>query len=62
MAATKALIIELRSMNQGANGEPIYSEEQLKEILFAFARDMGCKWRNKRLRDYINMAFYYVQP
>lgn len=59
--AEKALIIEMRTAKE-PEGAGIYSEAQVKEVLFAFARDLGCRWRNKRLRDYINQAFYYVKP
>lgn len=34
-----------------------YSESDVKKLLFAFARDIGCKWRADRLRKFIETAF-----
>lgn len=62
MAGTKALILELRPKLHQQEGEPVYTEADVKQVMFAFARDLGCKWRNKRLENFINMVFYYVQP
>ena len=34
-----------------------YSEAQVKKILFAFARDLGCEWSDKRLNKFIETVF-----
>lgn len=57
MAETKALILELRPKLQELRDARSYSEPQVKQILFAFARDLGCKWRKKRLNAFIETVF-----
>lgn len=34
-----------------------YTEEQVKTIMFHFARDLGCTWRADKLRRFIDTAF-----
>ena len=34
-----------------------YCDEDVKKMLFAFARDLGCKWRSDKLRRVIDEAF-----
>lgn len=36
-----------------------YTEVQVKQILYAFARDLGCKWRKKRLDEFIGSVFNF---
>lgn len=59
MAETKALILELRPKLQELRDARSYSEPQVKQILFAFARDLGCKWRKKRLNAFIETVFNF---
>lgn len=37
----------------------IYAESDVKKLLFAFARDIGCNWRADKLRNFIETAFNY---
>lgn len=57
MAETKALILELRPKLHELQDEQAYSEEQVKRILFGFARDLGCKWSDEELREFIETVF-----
>ena len=59
MAETKALILELRPKLQELRDARSYSDPQVKQILFAFARDLGCKWRKKRLNEFIETVFNF---
>ena len=59
MAETQALILELRPKFQELRDRRSYSEPQVKQILFAFARDLGCKWRKKRLDAFIETVFNF---
>lgn len=59
MAETKALILEMRPKFQELRDRRSYSEPQVKQILFAFARDLGCKWRKKRLDAFIETVFNF---
>ena len=34
-----------------------YSEEQVKKILFGFARDLGCKWSDEELQQFVESVF-----
>lgn len=61
---TKTLILQLRpkyeELTAAKEGdEHTYTEECVKEILFAFARDLGCDWSDKELKRFINKAFDY---
>ena len=51
------VILKLHPKFQELRDERTYTEEQVKCILFAFARDLGCKWRKKRLEKFISTAF-----
>lgn len=53
----KALILKLVPRYQQLRNERMYSEEQVKAILFAFARDLGCKWDDGRLRAFVESVF-----
>lgn len=57
MAETQALILEMRPKFQELRDLRSYSEPQVKQILYAFARDLGCKWRKKRLDAFIETVF-----
>lgn len=57
MPETKAMILQLRPKVQELRDARTYTEPQVKRILFAFARDLGCKWRKDRLEKFIETAF-----
>jgi hypothetical protein len=57
--AEKALLIEMRPKIQEMRDARTYSELQVKQVLYAFARDLGCRWRKKRLEDFIETAFNF---
>lgn len=50
-------MIEMRPRLQELRDNPTYEEQQVKEILFGFARDLGCKWDEMRLREFIETVF-----
>jgi hypothetical protein len=54
---TKAIILQLRPKFMELRDARTYEEREVKEILYGFARDLGCKWDEKRLRDYIETVF-----
>ena len=54
---TKAIILQLRPKYKELRNERIYTEVQVKRILFGFARDLGCKWDEQRLREFIETVF-----
>ena len=53
----KALILELRPDKVSERDKRVYREPQVKQIMYAFARDLGCKWRADKLRKFIETAF-----
>lgn len=57
MPETKAMILQMRPKVQELRDARTYTEAQVKRILFAFARDLGCKWRKDRLEKFIETAF-----
>lgn len=57
MKATKALILKLRPKLDELKDEHTYSEDEVKHILFGFARDLGCKWSDEKLREFIDTVF-----
>lgn len=57
MAETKAKIISLQQERQKQRDKRTYTEAQVKRILNGFARDLGCKWDEKKLGDFIETAF-----
>ena len=57
MAETKALILQLRPKYQELRDERIYPEWQVKDILLGFAHDLGCKWPDEELREFIETVF-----
>ena len=56
---TKALILQLRPKLQELRDKRIYTEVQVKRILFGFARDLGIEWSDKRLNDFIETVFNF---
>ena len=34
-----------------------YSEAHVKKILFSFARDLGCKWSDEELQQFVESVF-----
>ena len=54
---TKCIIMQLRPKFEELREERTYKEHQVKDILYAFARDLGCTWRSDRLRRFIDTAF-----
>jgi hypothetical protein len=57
MAETKALILQLRPKREELRDEQTYTEEEVKRILFGFARDLGCKWSDDELYEFIETVF-----
>lgn len=53
----KALILELRPKLDELRDEQTYTEEEVKRILFGFARDLGCKWSDEELQEFIETVF-----
>lgn len=53
----KALILELRPPKVAERDKRVYREPQVKQIMYAFARDLGIKWRADKLRKFIETAF-----
>ena len=53
----KALMLELRPPKVSERDKRVYREPQVKQIMYAFARDLGCKWRADKLRKFIETAF-----
>ena len=53
----KAIILQMRPKFQELRDARTYTEPQVKQILYSFARDLGCKWRADRLRNFIESAF-----
>lgn len=54
---SKCVILKLRQRYQEVRDARNYTEKQVKDILYAFARDLGCKWTAVRLRSFIDEAF-----
>ena len=55
--AERALILKMRPKFKELRERRQYSEAQVKKILFAFARDLGCEWSDKRLNKFIETVF-----
>ena len=53
----KALILELHPTQVSERDKRLYREPQVKQIMYAFARDLGIKWRADKLRKFIDTAF-----
>ena len=57
--AETALLIKLRPRFQELRDKRTYTEQDVKRILYGFARDLGCKWRKKRLDEFIGSVFNF---
>lgn len=55
--AEQALILQLRPKLQELRDARMYTEAGVKRIMFEFARDIGCKWSDTRLRAFIEQCF-----
>ena len=53
----KCIILQLRPKFNELRDSRTYEECEVKEILFGFARDLGCKWDDMRLRNFIETVF-----
>lgn len=53
----KCIIMELRPDKVSERDKRVYREPQVKQIMYAFARDLGIKWRADKLRKFIETAF-----
>lgn len=53
----KCLMLQLRPKFMELRDNRTYKESDVKEILYSFARDLGCEWNAKRLRDFIETVF-----
>lgn len=49
----KCLILKFRPNRK----ELMFSEDEVKKLMYEFARDLGCKWRASKLRAFIESAF-----
>lgn len=57
--AESALLIQLRPRYQQEREKRVYSEKHLKQLMFLFARDIGCKWSDKKLKAFIDEQFEF---
>lgn len=53
----ESLLVQLRPQAGLLHGERRWSDAEVKKMLFAFARDLGCKWRKSHLERVIDQAF-----
>lgn len=53
------LILQLRPKFMQLRDARIYQEAQVKEILFGFAKDLGCRWPDEELREFIETVFNF---
>ena len=53
----ESLLLQLRPQVWRLQGERRWSDADVKKMLFAFARDLGCKWRKSHLERVIDQAF-----
>lgn len=51
------IVMKLRPKFKELRDERTYTELQVKDILYHFARDLGCKWEKDRLKKFIDTAF-----
>jgi hypothetical protein len=51
------LLMELRPQVERMQEERRWTDSDVKKMLFAFARDLGCKWRRDKLNRVIDKAF-----
>lgn len=57
MSETKCIVLQLRPKFQELRDARTYTEPQVKNILFNFARDLGCNWSKPKLEAFIETAF-----
>lgn len=57
--AEKALILELVPKYKELRNQRTYTEVQVKAILLAFARDLGCSWPDERLKAFVETIFNF---
>lgn len=57
MAEEKCLMVRLHPKFLQLRDSRTYTEAEVKEIMFGFARDLGCKWSDNELRTFIESAF-----
>ncbi len=57
--AAQTLIIAMRPKFLELRDARTYSEPEVKDILFGFARDLGCKWPDEELRDFVETVFNF---
>lgn len=55
--SSKTLFVKLVPEYQRLRNGRMYSEAQVKNILRAFARDLGCNWSESRLNEFIESIF-----
>lgn len=55
----KSLIVQLRPRFQELRDDRVYKERDVKNILFKFARYLGCEWPDEELRKFIETQFDY---
>lgn len=53
----QALFVKLVPEYQRLRNERVYTEASVKEILRAFARDLGCTWPEAKLNAFIESVF-----
>lgn len=53
----ESLLVQLRPQAGRLQGERRWCDAEVKKMLFAFARDLGCKWRKSHLERVIDQAF-----
>ena len=53
----KCIIMQLSPKLQELRDERTYSVPEVKDILFGFARDLGCKWSDEELHEFIETVF-----
>ena len=59
MSETKCIIMKLRPKFQELRDSRTYTEPQVKEILYGYARDLGDKRRRKTIMAEINEIFNF---
>ena len=53
----QTLIISMLPKFQELREQRTYSEAQVKKILFGCARDLGCKWSDEELQQFVESVF-----
>lgn len=55
--AKVVLFVEMQPKIEELRNNRKYTEKQVKKILFNFARDLGCDWADKDLKDFVESVF-----